>query len=697
MKKIFFIINLLVSCLVVADEGMYTFDNPPIDIISRKYGIHLNKDWFYFSMQASLRFNNGGSGSFVSEDGLVVTNHHVGLDSIHKLSTKDNDYVKNGFIAKSRDMEVKCPDLEVNMLVEIKNVTDRVIDAAKTVKDEAEAGKLKRAEMAKIEKEYTDKTGLRCEVITLYGGAEYALYKYKKFTDVRLVFSPEEQMAYFGGDYDNFTYPRYDLDITFFRIYENNQPYHPKYFFRFNEDGVKENDLVFVIGNPGSTKRLNSIAQLKFQRDISCPAKLNVINVLLNALNNYAKIGKENQRQAGELIRSFANAFKAYNGMLSTLQDKKFFNIKVQQEKELLAKAKLHKKEYKELKNAFKNISDVENTYKTFFPTTVAIWSLSMSELFSKALTIVQMVEDKKKPNEERLKEYRDSALESLELQLYSPAPIYNGVETILLTTSIGNAEKELSKDNELIKTLLRDKTIVETVKNAIDNTKIYYANYRKKLVEKGEKLSAKEWEDYVKKSEDPLIKLAAAVDPIVRENRKLYEDKVESPEAIQMQHIQSIKYKILGKNITPDATFTPRIAFGVVKGYPSEGTIVSCKTNFYGLFSRSAEFDNQEPFNLPEKWKEKEKYLDLSKPLNFVSTADIVGGNSGSPVINTKHQFMGIIFDGNIESLAATYIYSEDKARAVSVDSSGIIEALLKIYDAKVLVNELLNRKSNE
>lgn len=693
LPELIIIISILTSYAILADEGMYTFDNPPIDVISKKYGTTLTKDWFNFSMQASLRFNNGGSGSFVSGDGLVMTNHHVGLDSIQKLSTKDSDYVKDGFIAKSRDMEAKCPDLEVNMLVEIKDVTERVIDAAKTAKDEAEAGKLKRAEMAKIEKEYTDKTDLRCDVVTLYGGAQYALYEYKKFTDVRLVFSPEEQIAYFGGDYDNFTYPRYDLDVTFFRIYEDNQPYHPKYFFRFDEQGAKENDLVFVIGNPGSTKRLNTVAQLQFQRDISCPAKINMINELLNALNNYAEEGKENQRQAGELIRTFANADKAYKGMLDTLLDDKFFNIKTEQENDFLEKAKLHKKEYEELKDAFKNISEAENAYKTLFPTALAIWSLSTSELFSKALTIVQMVADKKKPNEERLKEYRDSALESLELQLYSSAPIYNGVETVLLAIAIKNAEKELGKNNELIRIFSGDKNISEIIKDAVNNTRIYDVNVRKELVAKGEKLSAKEWENYVKKSDDPLIRLAAEIDHIVRKNRKLYEDKVESPEAIQMQRIQSIRYALLGKCITPDATFTPRISFGMVKGYQAEGTIVACKTNFYGLFSRSAEFNGQEPFNLPQKWKEKEKILNLSMPLNFVSTADIVGGNSGSPVINTKHQIAGIIFDGNIESLAATYIYTEDKARAVSVDSVGIIEALLKIYDDKALVNELLGR----
>ncbi len=694
MKNLIICICLFVSCIAVADEGMYTFDNPPIEIISKKYGVNLTQNWFDFSMQASLRFNNGGSGSFVSEDGLVITNHHVGFDSIQKLSKKDSDYIKNGFIATSRDMELKCPDLEVNMLVGIKDVTNRVINAAKTAKDEAEAGKLKRTEMAEIEKEYTDKTGLRCDVVTLYGGAQYSLYEYKKFTDVRLVFSPEEQMAFFGGDPDNFTYPRYDLDISFFRIYEGNRPYHPKCFFRFDEHGVKENELIFVIGNPGTTKRLNTIAQLEFQRDISCPAKINIINSLLDALNKYAKEGKENQRQAGELIRSFANAQKAYTGMLSTLQSSKFFNIKVAQEEDFLKKTESHKKEYKELKDAFNNIRDAENEYKTFFSTTLAIWSLSTSELFSKSLDIVQMIADRKKTNGDRLKEYRDSALESLELQLYSSAPIYNGLETTLLITTINDAEKSLGKDSELLQALLGNKTVDEVVRNAVNKTKIYDVNYRKELVKKGETLSAEEWENYVKKSEDPMIQLAAAVDPVMRKNRKLYEDKVESPEAIQMQHIQSIKYKILGKNATPDATFTPRITFGIVKGYQAEGTIVPYKTNFYGLFSRNAEFDYQDPFNLPQKWKEKEKYLDLSKSLNFVSTADIVGGNSGSPVIDINHQFVGIIFDGNIDSLASTYIYTDDKARAVSVDSAGVIEALLKIYDDNVLVNELIGKK---
>ncbi len=695
VKKLFLsAIFIMFGFTLFADEGMFTFDNPPIEQIAKKYGVKLDNKWFEFSMRASVRFNNGGSGSFVSENGLVMTNHHIGFDCIQKISTPEKDYVKNGFISQSINDEVKCPDLEVNMLYSIDDVTERVVSAEKNGKTDAEKGKLRRQEMAKIEKECNETTKLKCNVVTLYGGGQYSLYRYKKFTDVRLVFAPEQQIAFFGGDPDNFTYPRYDLDVAFFRIYVDNKPYRPEYFFKFNENGAVENELVFVIGNPGTTKRLYTVSQLTFQRDVFYPVRVKKAKRFIEALKEYASKSEENKRQSKELIFMFENSYKANKGMLDALLDKSVFEKKVEEEKNLLKNVEKSPQELKDLKSALAKIEGAQKEYKKIFP--VALSSrivVNYSELFSRAFTIVQMVLEKKKPNEERFEEYRDSSLPSLEHQLYSKAPIYKGVEKTLLKTAIEETINDLGSSHEFIKLLLSDKKVDELVEELTSKTKIYNVEYRRDLVKKGESMNEKEWIEYLSKSDDPLMKIAAKIEPYLRKNRKYYEDKIDSVEKGASRTIQSVRFKSYGFSLPPDATFTPRISFGVVKGYEAEGTIVPPQTVFYGLYARSAEFKNKSPFDLPPRYVEREKYVNLNTPLNFVSTADIVGGNSGSPVINKEHQIVGLIFDSNIHGLAATFVYSDEKARAVAVHSSGIVEALRNIYNLSWIVDELLQR----
>ncbi len=687
-------IFLLLALNVYADEGMFTFDNPPIEQIEKKYNIKLDSKWFEYAMRASLRFNNGGSGSFVSKNGLVMTNHHIGFDCIQKLSTPEKDYVKNGYLAKSMSEEAKCPDLEVNMLYSLEDVTEKVVAAEKDSKDDKERGKRRKAEMAKIEKECGEKTGLRCNVVTLYGGGQYVLYRYKKFTDVRLVFAPEQQIAFFGGDPDNFTYPRYDLDMTFFRIYENDKPYQPEYYFPFSDSGAAENEVVFVIGNPGTTKRLYSVSQLKFQRDIFYPLRVKKAEKFIDALKKYASESEENARQTKELIFMFENSYKANKGMLNALLNKEIFGKKESDEKALIASSSKSPEDLKNLKDSLKKIEKAQNEYKKIFPTALAVRTvINYSELFSRAFTIVQMVIEKKKPNEERFEEYRDTSLPSLEHQLYSTAPIYKGVEKVLLRTAIEDAVREISDKNEFIRTLLPGRKVEELVEEIVEKTKIYDVEYRRELVKKGDLMSEKEWKEFLSKSDDPLLRLASLIEPVVRKNRKEYEEKVESVERTAARVIQNLRFRIYGKNLPPDATFTPRISYGVVKGYPSGGTILPFKTSFYGLFERSANFDNKPPFDLPKRYVEKEKLINMKMPLNFVSTADIVGGNSGSPVINSKHQIVGLIFDSNIYGLAGTFVYSDELARAVSVHSAGMLEALRSVYEMNYIADELLGR----
>ncbi len=691
MKNLFALVIFIFSLSLYADEGMFTFDNPPVDQIAKKYGIKLDSKWFEYAMKASLRFNNGGSGSFVSKNGLVMTNHHIGFDCIQKISTSEKDYVRDGFIAKSMNEEVKCPDLEVNMLYSLEDVTDRVISSEKNAKNDIERGKRRKQEMAKIEKECNESTKLRCNVVTLYGGGQYVLYRYKKFTDVRLVFAPEQQIAFFGGDPDNFTYPRYDLDMTFFRIYENNKPYQPDSFFRFNVNGPQENELVFVIGNPGTTKRLYTTSQLVFQRDTFYPTRVRKMKIFVEALKDYASKSEENARQSKEILFMFQNALKAYKGMLDALLDRNIFDKKIQDENALIKSTMKNPKDLRDLKTALKKVEKAEKEYKNLFPVEMASRTIiNYSELFSRAFEIVQMVIEKKKPNEDRFEEYRETALPSLEQQIYSTAPIYKGVERTILFTSITDAIKDLGEKHEFIQLLLGGKKVEEVVEKIVEKTKIYDVNFRKEIVKKGEGMKEDEWREFLLKSDDPLLRYAAVVEPYLRKNRKIYEDRVESVERVAAGRIQSIRFKVFGKGIPPDATFTPRIAFGVVKGYEAEGTIVPYKTSFYGLFARSADFNNHPPFDLPKRYLEREKFINMKTPLNFVSTADIVGGNSGSPVINKNHEVVGLIFDSNIEGLIGTFVYSDEKARAVSVHSAGMLEALRNIYEVKWVFDEL-------
>lgn len=683
---------LLFSTQGVADEGMYTFDNPPVKILKKKYGFSVTDKWLKSVMMSAVRFNSGGSGSFVSPEGLVMTNHHVGLDCIQKISTPEHDYVKEGFIAETMDEEVRCPDLELNVLVSLEDVTTQVTKVAKGVGNYAEAEKSRKKQIARIEKKCMEKTGLRCNVITLYGGGQYVLYRYRKHTDVRLVFAPEQQIAFFGGDPDNFTYPRYDMDVSFFRVYENGKPYHPEHYFRWSKNGAKEGELVFVVGNPGATGRMLTVSQLKFQRDIRTPNRLRSFRKMVKALKKYASASKENERQAKKLIFAYENAIKAYEGFAKGLGDEELFNKKIKQEEEFKKEVRKYPEIYKMVKDSWKNIEKAqEERAKIHLPRYAANAMVHRSELLRRATAIVQMIPEKKKPNEERLQEYTDSALPSLELDLFSSAPIYKGVERVVLLTSLKDAISVLGKDHPFVEAALGPYSSAEELVNScVEKTKIYDVSYRKKLVKKGNKWRLRKWNRKIKKEKDEMIKLALRIDPVLRKLRKDYEEKIEGVEKSEGQKLALARFKIYGKNHPPDATFTLRLAFGVVKGYRAEGTIVPYKTNFYGLYSRWASFNGKHPFNLPERWIKNKDRLDMSTPLNFVSTADIVGGNSGSPVINSQGEIVGLIFDGNIESLVLRYFYTDEKARAVAVHSSGMREAIHKIYGCKRLIKEL-------
>lgn len=664
-----------------ADEGMWTFDNPPLKQLQDKYNFKPTTQWLDHIRLSSVRFNDGGSGSFVSPNGLVITNHHVAFGQLQKVSTPQKDYVKDGFYARSQAEELKAPDLELNVLVSIENVTARVQGTVKPGMTEKQALDARKAERAKVEKESLDKTGLRSDVVSLYEGGEYWLYRYKKYTDVRIVFAPEQQMAFFGGDPDNFTYPRYDIDFAIMRVYENGQPVQSKEYLKWNTQGASEGDLVFVSGHPGSTERGQTLSQLMLDRDVIYPIRIAKFKRQLQALRAYAARGPEQARQAAEEIFGLENSLKAYTGEFSGM-DKALFDKKTKEEAELRAKVNSNPDWKKQYGDAWDSITAATKKQAELYKPQQFRSISTASNLASLARQIVVYVAEIKKPDAQRLSGYHDSQLEELKFYLFSPAPIYPEYEEAMLAFSLQDALDQLGPNDLWVKTVLNGKTPVQVASEVIRGTKLNDPAVRKSLVEGGQAA--------VDASTDPLIVLARKVDPFFREIRKQYEDTVESVVTSASEKIAKARFAIYGKSVYPDATFTLRLAYGTVKGFPMNGTMAPPKTTFYGLWDRSIGFSNKPPFNLTPRFIESRNKIDLATPLNFVMTADIIGGNSGSPVINRNGEFVGVIFDGNIESLTGNFVYLEEANRAVAVHSAAIIEALRKVYDAPALANEL-------
>ena len=686
MKPRFYALVLILGFLTAArpstaDEGMWTFDNPPLMQLKDKYNFTPTQQWLDHIRLSSVRFNDGGSGSFVSPNGLVITNHHVAFGQLQKVSTKEKDYVKDGFYAKTQTDELKCPDLELNVLVSMENVTTRVQGAVKPGMSEKQALTARRAEQAKIEKESLDKTGFRSDVVSLYAGGEYWLYRYKKYTDVRLVFAPEQQVAFFGGDPDNFTFPRYDLDFAVLRVYENGRPVQSKDYLKWNTKGAADGDLVFISGHPGSTQRGLTVAQLENERDLMYPTRINRFKRQLQALRAYAARGPEQARQAADDIFGLENTVKAFNGEFNGM-DKSLFDKKTKEESDLRAKVAANPEWQRDFADAWEAIAGATTKQAQLFKQQQFRSISTASNLASLARQIVVLVAEIKKPDAERLSGYHDSQLEELKFYLFSPAPIYPEFEEAMLTFSLQDSLDQLGSDDPWVKTVLNGKTPAQVASEVIRGTKLTDPAVRKSLGEGGEAA--------VNASSDPLIALARKVDPFFREIRKEYEDNVESVMTSAGEKIAKARFAIYGKSVYPDATFTLRLAYGTVQGYPMNGTKAPSKTTFYGLYDRSASFDNKPPFNLLPRFVQQKSKIDLSTPLDFVMTADIIGGNSGSPVINRNGEFVGIIFDGNIESLTGNFVYLEETNRAVAVHSAAIVEALRKIYDAPAVANEL-------
>ena len=663
-----------------ADEGMWTFDNLPVKQLQEKYHFTATQEWLDHVRLSCVRFNDGGSGSFVSPHGLVLTNEHVARGQLEKTSSAEHDYSKDGFYAATPDQEMKSPDLEVNVLVSTENVTERVRAAVKNAKTGQEEFAARKAVLADIERESTEKTGLRSDIVTLYQGGEYWLYRYKKYTDVRIVFAPEQQIAYFGGDPDNFTYPRYDLDFALFRVYENGKPVENKDYLKWNSKGATDDELVFVSGHPGSTQRLDTVAQLEFERDYFETSIIKLLKHRIAALKAYGSLGEEQARQANPSILDLENSLKVYEGRYKGLLDKNVMDKKKREEEEFKSKVMSNP----EWKQAYGGAWDAiaEAMRKASSQIKQSLFRSTDSQLSTIGAEIVEYVAEIKKPDGERLEGFHEAELESTRFQLFSPAPIYPALEIARMTASLEQALQELGRDDRFVKTVLNGRSPKEAATEIVNGTKLADAEVRKKLVQGGESAVAT--------STDPMIVLQRNLDPLRRERIKWSEENVRGVLQQAGEKIGKARFAVYGKNTYPDATFTLRLSYGKVKGYPMNGTEAPYKTTLYGLYDRAQSFDFKGPFFLPPRYTAGRDRLDLATPVDFVSTNDITGGNSGSPVINRNAEIVGLIFDGNIESLVGDFAYSDEANRAVSVHTGVITEALRKLYNTQSLADEL-------
>ncbi|MGC9970462.1 MAG: S46 family peptidase [Bryobacteraceae bacterium] len=671
MKRV--VLVLLWSVCGWADEGMWLFTQFPKEQVNKKYGFGVTEEFLNHLRLASVRL--GASGSFVSPVGLIFTNHHVASGCIQKLSSKEHNYMANGFYAETEAEELKCPDTEASVLERIADVTKEVNAGVQAQPGTPEANRERRATQARIENECGAKAGNRCEVVTLYSGAIYNLYEYKKYTDVRLVFAPEEAIAFFGGDPDNFTYPRYDLDITFLRAYEKGRPAATPNYLKWSREGVREGELTFVSGNPASTDRFVTYAQLEYERDTEYPLALGYVESVIKTLKSFGAQNAENKRVSRDKLFGAENTYKARTWEYKGLKTAKLFEEKKAREDRLRAAIERNAKLRQEVGDAWEAIAAA---HRKWAPIQKAYYALEggprYSDLFRIARSVLRLPEEKAKPNGQRLREYTDAALPSLALRLYSPAPIADGVEIAVLANYLHFLREQLGPGNATVEAVLAGRDAWQAAEHYVTTSKLKDVAERKRLAASVEA---------VKNSEDGMIRLVRALDEEARAVRKRLEDELEAVTRANATKIAQARFAIYGATEYPDATGTLRLSYGPVKGYGK----IPYATDFAGMYAHATK---EEPFRLPESFMKAKGALAHKTPFNFVSTCDIIGGNSGSPTVNLKGEVVGIIFDSNLEAMANRFVYDEVEGRAVHVASQGIIEALRKVYKAERVVKEL-------
>jgi Peptidase S46 len=666
------------SSRVRADEGMWPLNAFPSAEVGKKYGFAPDQAWLDHVRLSSARLAQGCSGSFVSKDGLVMTNHHCAHECLEQLSSPKRDLIANGFHAKTQAEELKCPALEVDQLVSIEDVSKQIATAVANKSGQAYS-EAKKSEQAKLEKACATSDDLRCDVVELYEGARYHLYKYQRYQDVRVVFAPELAIAFFGGDPDNFNFPRYDLDVAFLRIYSGDKPARMEHYFPFSDNGAKEGQLTFTSGHPGHTSRDYTVAELLFERRVRLPRRIETLAEMRGQLAEFGRRGAEEARYSKGLLFAVENSLKATRGRFAALMDGALIEQKRARDKTLRAKLASDKRPgfssvFASIDKAMTTLGEITDAYDLLERGTGF-----RGDLFGIARTLVRAADELPKANEMRLPEYTDAALPGLKQELFSPAPIHSELEQLQLRFGLTKLREILGADDPIVHKVLGKKSPARLAQELVRGSTLANVAVRKQLFEGGKAA--------IDASKDPLIALAKLIDADARSVRKRYEDDVESTLNKAHEAIASVRFETYGTSLYPDATFTLRLSYGAVKGWIERGKPVPPFTQLRGAFERAT---GEDPFALPKSWWSAKDKLNLDTPFNFVTTNDIVGGNSGSPVIDKDAKIVGLVFDGNILSLGGDYGYDEKVNRTVSVHSSAILEALRVIYGAGRIADEL-------
>lgn len=657
---------------------MWTFDAPPLDYWEETYGFRPSQEWLDHVRLSSARIP-GCSSSFVSPDGLLMTNHHCSRGCISAVSPPETDYQQTGFLASSRAEEIQCPGMWADQLQSMEDVTERVRGAV-TATDPVRQEEQKDSAIAAITQECAGETGLNCQVVTLYQGGMYSLYRYRRFNDVRLVMAPELAAAFFGGDPDNFTYPRYDLDVTLLRVYEDGEPRNTDHYFQWSEAGAQEGELVFVTGNPGSTGRLLTLAQMEFLRDVQYPAQLAGYESRLEVLRELAAEGEEARRRYQNQIFGLENSRKAVTGYLAGLLDEDRMARKAAFEADFRSRIDADPLLRDMYGDAWDAIARAQAELARLFPQD-RYYGFSGSQLLGMAGTLVRLPIQTALPDSLRLPAFRENRLERTRSQITEETSFDLELEILTLAAQLRLAQEALPEGDPFLEAMLAGDSPEDAAERLIHGTRLTDAAFRARLMEGGA--------DAIRQCTDPLIVAARTIQPLAEEVAA----KTAPLNAVIRNNAELVGQAIFaayGHDLPPDATFTLRITDGLVKRYPMNGTYVPYKTSMYGLYARAVEFDYEPPWNLAPSWVDAENRLDLATPMNFVSTNDIIGGNSGSPVINAQAEVVGLVFDGNIQFLPNRFVFDDYAGRTVSVHSSAIIEALQKVYDAQALVDEL-------
>ncbi|MGC9989425.1 MAG: S46 family peptidase [Terriglobales bacterium] len=671
-------------CLVFAqaaqaEEGMWTFDNFPSKTVGTKYGFTPSQDWLDHVRLSSLRIAGGCSASFISPEGLVMTNHHCVVGCVEQISTPEQNLEENGYSAKTPAEEKKCPDFELDQLVEIRDVS-KDVQGAMAGKTGDEANKALHAKEAELQQSCGSDRSVRCDVVSLYHGGVYDLYRYKRYNDVRLVFAPEFSVAQFGGDPDNFNFPRFDYDIGVLRAYEGDKPAITKDYLHWSANGTKDGDLVFVSGNPGGTFRELTEAQLAFERDVLYPNRIPEISERRGELEAFIARGPQQAREASDDLFFLENGFKVYFGRQQALLDPQFFGTKVKEEQHLRAAAAADPK-LAAYVPAWDEIAQVQQVRSQLFVRNSLLnGSTFRSGLLGDAVTLVRAASERTKPNRERLPGYTDQALVNVQQQLSAAAPVYKDLEELSLALSFTVIRRDLGTDDAFVRKMLGKDSPEQLAHKLVNGTHLEDAKVREELYKGGQSA--------IDASTDPMIRFAASLNDELLAVRKNYEARVDAPTRAAAEKIAKARFAVYGTSVDPDATFTLRLSYGTVKGFDNaEGKWVEPYTNIGGLFERATGAD---PYKLPESWLRAKSSLNLSLPMNLSTTNDTTGGNSGSPLIDKDANVVGLLFDGNIFSLGGDYGYDAAKNRSVCVDSRALLEGMRKVYHLDRIVDEI-------